>query len=275
MLIEAKADINNCFDIENGNTVLMATAEEGQLETLELLLRANADVNGRNFWNETALELATQGHYDEVVDILQDFSNDNQRRRTRACSSRGSVNVLSLDSSKKLSEISSSLVLFSHAGLVPIVRLLISQLDESINSTTSGRETALHHACKNGHTEVAKMLMDSRADLNDRNFEKCQPLHLAVQNSHVSTIQLLLERRADVNAKATLQRTPLTLAVLTGNEVFIWLYIGLIIIVLYFGWSFFIMYDDILEKFYFVCFGYQRITILNNIVLLLYVFRLL
>lgn len=58
--------------------------------------------------------------------------------------------------------------------------------------------TGLHHACKKGNTDVAKLLLDNGADVNAVNKDGATPLALACQYGHDQTVHYLVkQRRAD------------------------------------------------------------------------------
>ena len=55
-------------------------------------------------------------------------------------------------------------------------------------------QTPLYWALKNGHQEIAKLLLVSGADIEAENKDGKTPLHLALQAGHLETVKLLLER---------------------------------------------------------------------------------
>jgi ankyrin len=71
----------------------------------------------------------------------------------------------------------------------------------------------LHDAAYSGRTDVAKVLLDQRADINALASDGYTPLFLAVRRGHTDMIKLLLERGASVNAKSRDGWTALHVAV--------------------------------------------------------------
>jgi len=64
--------------------------------------------------------------------------------------------------------------------------------------------TALMVAAEEGYTDIAKVLIDSGADVNMRKGGRNQgytALMIAVENGHTEIVKLLLKAGADVNAK--------------------------------------------------------------------------
>ena len=81
-----------------------------------------------------------------------------------------------------------------------------------INAEGNKGLTPLHYAARGNYTEVAKLLIDSGADVN----KKCidwTPLHTGALNGNAETVKMLLDNGADVNAKDKHGRTPLYLAI--------------------------------------------------------------
>jgi ankyrin repeat protein len=67
-----------------------------------------------------------------------------------------------------------------------------------IKKTDDSQCTPLHHAARFRHVEVARWLLDNRADVNARAYNDFTPLHFAWD---VRMIKLLLQYKPDLNAK--------------------------------------------------------------------------
>ena len=65
-----------------------------------------------------------------------------------------------------------------------------------VNAWDSG--TALMWASKNGHTSVARLLIDRGAKLDEGNVAGDTPLGLAAQFGHIDIVRILIEKGADV-----------------------------------------------------------------------------
>lgn len=61
----------------------------------------------------------------------------------------------------------------------------------------------IHHAARNGDTEVVRLLIEHGADVNARNPRGHTVLYCAGGHGHLDTLQLLLEAGADCDAKFT------------------------------------------------------------------------
>ena len=56
-------------------------------------------------------------------------------------------------------------------------------------------------ACKNGHVDVVRLLLDKGAEVDEARKDGATPLFIACQNGHVDAAWLLLERGAVVRAR--------------------------------------------------------------------------
>jgi ankyrin repeat protein len=76
----------------------------------------------------------------------------------------------------------------------------------------------LHQAIAAGHAEIAKLLIESGANVNATNNFNATPLGLAADKSE-SIVKLLIDNGADVNAKNTMGTTALHGAASSGNKI--------------------------------------------------------
>ncbi len=68
LLLANKADVN--APVKNGDTALIRAVINGQLEAVKLLVENKADVN-KSHGNNTALAIATEKNYKEIVELLK------------------------------------------------------------------------------------------------------------------------------------------------------------------------------------------------------------
>ena len=73
--------------------------------------------------------------------------------------------------------------------------------------------TALGHAAKYGHNEIAELLIENGADVSAKDESGGTPLHLAALMGHKEIAELLIAAGAEVNAKTKRGETPLDLAI--------------------------------------------------------------
>ncbi|KAG8179654.1 hypothetical protein JTE90_017793 [Oedothorax gibbosus] len=94
---------------------------------------------------------------------------------------------------------------------------------QCVNAIDRGNKksyTALHIACQQGHTDVVRVLIRHKANVDkmtNAQHDKLTPLMLAAQKGHLDVVSLLIENNAQVEMKDKKQRTALTHAVINGH----------------------------------------------------------
>ena len=89
------------------------------------------------------------------------------------------------------------------------------QLDfgKDVNSKNQFGATPLHFAAKQGHKNLAALLITEGADTNAEAYDKSTPLHSAVISGYKEVAEQLIANGADVNAKGYESSTPLDNAI--------------------------------------------------------------
>ena len=85
-------------------------------------------------------------------------------------------------------------------GHLEVVRFLIEN-NANINAKSNKGFTPLIHACIKGHLEIAKLLIDNHADINIKDSFLFTALVWAYRNRHFEIAKLLIDAGADVNVK--------------------------------------------------------------------------
>ncbi|MDE3023407.1 MAG: ankyrin repeat domain-containing protein [Pseudomonadota bacterium] len=98
-------------------------------------------------------------------------------------------------------------------GKTNIVKVLVANRAD-INSSNGGI-TPLHFAA---NKEIAELLIANGANVNAKADDGTSPLHLAATNDNVSVARVLIEHGADVNAKDKKGVTPLDDAIMFGKK---------------------------------------------------------
>lgn len=99
--------------------------------------------------------------------------------------------------------------------LEAVKSLLASGTDPNLVYNTN---TALTYAARDGFTEIARVLIDSGADVNWIDGEGVTPLILAAFKNHVDLAQLLLKHEADTTIRDQWDRTALDYALRRGED---------------------------------------------------------
>ena len=81
----------------------------------------------------------------------------------------------------------------------------------------AGGWTPLHKACESGKTDMVKLLIDARADVNAQQDQGIRPLYSAVHFGHAETTQILVSHGADVNCTNEDGLSSLHVAAADGN----------------------------------------------------------
>lgn len=189
-LLEAGADPNSADP--NGDTPLMIAARtEGGAEVVKALLERGAAVNARDkIAEETALMRAVRANQTESVRLLLAASADvNARTRIGKTPARRPPNAGGGSHGKGIVR-----------GGWP---------DRGVQDPTPGAMTALLYAARDGRLDIARMLLDTGADVNQPEANKVTPLLIAIANDHLNLAQFLLSKGADINAADSWGRTPL------------------------------------------------------------------
>jgi ankyrin repeat protein len=81
-------------------------------------------------------------------------------------------------------------------GSVDDVRRLMTADTTLVKVVADGGNTSLHLACRKGEFEIARLLIDAGADLNEQGMT---PLRQAINSVDIEVVKLLLDRGAKTN----------------------------------------------------------------------------
>eukprot|EP00931_Biecheleriopsis_adriatica_P120003 TRINITY_DN95154_c0_g1_i1.p1 TRINITY_DN95154_c0_g1~~TRINITY_DN95154_c0_g1_i1.p1 ORF type:complete len:601 (+),score=82.64 TRINITY_DN95154_c0_g1_i1:46-1848(+) len=180
----------------DASDALLIAVQQNLAELVRVLIKAGADVN---YWTRelgtTSLNMAAElGHF-EVLRILIDA---------------GANPDLRTDSGE------SALCLAAQKGFTSVVRFLID-VGASVRAGTDNVEDVenpLFPAAQQNQVEIARLLINARADLNAGNPT---PLFVAAYHGHLEVVRLLIDCGADKDAANSDGKTPLWVAALQGH----------------------------------------------------------
>jgi len=200
LLLKAGIDANAANP--GGETALMTSARTGKLEAVRLLLDRGASINAREaVRGQTALMWAVLENHPDVVKLLL----------ARGADINAQTEVVIPDGTSGKPEAKSGDI-GAHGPGIYRPRAVPSP---------SGAMTALHFATRDGNLEMARVLLDAKADLERRSANGTRPLVVAIINNHIELAMFLLEQGADPNAADDFhKRTPLYAAVEMRNPDF-------------------------------------------------------
>jgi len=110
----------------------------------------------------------------------------------------------------------SPLHLAAKDGHLDVARVLIESATNPSPLDWDGL-TPLHHAAMSGHRQIAELLLEKGSDLSPRDLSNRTPLHYAAEGNHFKVVELLLEKGADKRLRDQDGKTPVVLAEQHGN----------------------------------------------------------
>jgi ankyrin repeat protein len=187
------------YSNSGGETALMTVARTGKVDAVKLLLDRGARVNVReSVRGQTPLMWAVLENHAAVVELLIANGADVNAQTT----------VSVPDGTTGVPQATSGAI---GAAGVGVYR------SRAVPSP-SGAMTALLFAAREGHREIARLLIEAKADLDARSANGTTPLVVAIINNHIRLAMFLLDRGANPNtADDFYKRTPLFAAVETRN----------------------------------------------------------
>jgi len=102
-------------------------------------------------------------------------------------------------------------------GLPDTVKRLVDSRPEDVNTRGRDGGTPLHAAIRNGHSDVALLLLVNDADLHARDNQGETPLHVASRQGDVKVMKDLIDCRANLDATNRDNETALSLASMDGR----------------------------------------------------------
>lgn len=222
----------NAADV-NGETALHHAVRHGNDSVVTYLLRdKRTDVNRRNRWAGTALDVAVQ-NLSYLYVARPAFSGDTevnfQCRKERSPSLAkkytqyiyiislllgGGINSNAADGTGR-----TALHILATSTFPEAVQLLITRHGMDVNAVDDGGRTPLAWASEKGSLSVAKLLLQhSGARLNAQHHGKYAPLWLACRAWRVHMVEILLQQDGiDVNQECRTGTSPLHVSISAGH----------------------------------------------------------
>ncbi|XP_063404193.1 uncharacterized protein LOC134687664 [Mytilus trossulus] len=226
MLINNKADINNCRD--TGESPLYIACQNGHTEVVQMLINNKADINKCRDTGVSPVYIACyKGHTDVVKMLINNKADINKCSDTGesplyfACY-KGHTDVVKMLINNKAdintcdNEECSPLYIACYNRQTEVVKMLINNKAD-INKCRHTGASPLYVACYNRHTEVVKMLINNKADINKCRNTGASPLYVACQNGHTDVVKMLINNKADINKCSDTGESPLYIACYKGH----------------------------------------------------------
>ena len=190
MLLAAGSDIHQ--ERENGEGPLFQAASTGNIEAAEVFLEAGADVNARSQGQFTPLMEAGTYGWSEMMLFLMAHGADPSLRAT------GGTTVLH------------KLALGCNSP--EVARVLLARGSFTKQDRTQTLLKALSRTFDDNCEALARVLLESEVDVEQRDEEGNTALILAARGGYTEIVQSLLKKGADVAVRNRLGHTALDLA---------------------------------------------------------------
>ena len=183
---------------QDGYTALHYSCKYGHVDIVRTLVKHKANVNARTDNGDTPLTLAARNKHDNVVHaLLSDYQY--------LVDDKGQDGYTALQYSCRY-------------GHVDIVRTLVKH-KANVNATTDSGDTPLTLAVMNKHDNVVHALLsDSQCLVDDKGRYGYTALQYSCRYGHVDIARTLVNHKANVNAKTDSGDTPLTLAAINKHD---------------------------------------------------------
>ncbi|WAR23175.1 ANK3-like protein [Mya arenaria] len=221
---------------DNGMTPLMIAAKENKLVIVERLLELGVNVNDRAKDGRTALHYAAAYAKDDIVKVLLNKKADttitggpkDELALHQACArTSGAVPVVQLlvrapgkDQRLVTDKLgAAALFLAAEVGNLAVCRELLASNPEqqlAMKRKDNG-DTALHVACRRRDMELARLIVESGANVDLKNNDGQSPLHISAFEGDEAMLKYLLLNRASPYLADKLERSPVHLAAERGH----------------------------------------------------------
>jgi ankyrin repeat protein len=193
-LVKGGADVN--VSAPDGATALHWAVHWNDLETAKVLIAAGAKVDAKNAYAVTPLALACTNADPSMIEIVLAAGAD-----PNATGFGGET----------------PLMIAARTGSAVAVRVLLTFKADVNTKEHSRGQSALMWAVAQGHTDVARLLVEGGADVNARSTAGFTPMMFAARAGSIDVAQMLIGAGARVNDASSDGSSPLQLATVRGH----------------------------------------------------------
>lgn len=195
----------NLKDI-HGRTAVVHAAIGDKLEMVKFLIAKGADVSIKDNSGKTALNYTSNPEIIEV--ILRKLDKNYDKKPIRVITLERYELTVRLHAAASRGDIKRVKEIFDNGAFI------------SARNSTIGMN-ALMYACRNGHTEVAKFLIEKGAKIDFKDKAGQTALIHAITSKKIDTAKFLIEKGADINLVDSNGNNALIYAVEVGNIEFV------------------------------------------------------
>ena len=168
LLIENKSEINNVMS--DGSSALHLSSREGHAEVVKKLIEKKASVNVENLEKNTPLHLAAErDQLNAVITLLEHNSRTDLKNASGDTALHLAVREKSID----------------------IVKSILAESCDSIDTQNSHGNTPLHQAAQDGSLELTRLLIRNGASTTFVNKDGKSPLVLAATERHIEVANII------------------------------------------------------------------------------------
>ncbi|XP_043480215.1 ankyrin-2-like [Leptopilina heterotoma] len=226
LLMDHEADGNLLSDALF--TPLYLAVASGHIQVVKILVKYDARIDMINKGEISPLVLAIKESRTEMVRELLTSKHHEYSEMTALhnAAEGGKLEIVKLLMTNGYNKVNSKNELFQtplylavSKGHLEVVKYLLDNGAKLEIATDNVQGKSLLHLCATkGQIEILKCLIEHGATIDKETFQRETPLHFAISESHVNVVKYLLECGANVRAKTLNNETPLHLAVKAGNE---------------------------------------------------------
>ncbi|EAY16408.1 ankyrin repeat protein, putative [Trichomonas vaginalis G3] len=181
---------------EHQGSALHKAAEYHYTEILDIFVRHGADIDIKDFDNQTPLHISVKESDLESIKFLVSHGAD--------------VNAEDNHGNSPLHAAAN--------GRNKMIAMLFISHGADVNAKDDEGITPLHCAAKSNRKEIAEILISHGADINAKDYKGNTPLHYAAESNGKEIAEILISHGANVNEKDDAGgRTPLHKAMLKGG----------------------------------------------------------
>ena len=227
-LLNILLKLNICIKQRELDQGLLYAAKIGYFECFEQLLKAGANADSKDSYENTPLSMACEHGSTRMIKLLIEKGVDLEMRAggTRGTALHKAANwgylncvdlLLETGADKDARDIMNRTPLMLACIHAPAAEGIIKKLLEfgsDVNALSNDSKTALHFVCARGLEP--SMLIEAGSDPNVKDLDGNTPLHLAASGGHCVVVERLIAVGASTKPLNSLGRSPLHMSAIKG-----------------------------------------------------------